>query len=43
VTQAPEEEQPLVADLDADPMEGVPEDLLDLVGSYDRDTAGGCG
>ncbi|MFF1903599.1 hypothetical protein [Kitasatospora sp. NPDC058218] len=34
---------PLVPDLEADPLEGVPEALLDLVGSYDHDTAGGCG
>jgi hypothetical protein len=35
--------RPLVPDLDADPMAGIPPELLDLVGSYDRDTAGGCG
>lgn len=39
----PEQHQPLVPDLDADPMEGIPEELLEAVGSYDRDTAGGCG
>jgi hypothetical protein len=43
MTEATVEETPLIADLDADPMEGIPQELLDRVGSYDRDTAGGCG
>lgn len=34
---------PLVPDLDADPFAGIPRELIDLVGTYDRDTAGGCG
>lgn len=33
----------LVPDLDLDPRVGIPTELLTLVGSYDRDTAGGCG
>jgi hypothetical protein len=33
----------LVPDLDADPMADIPAELLDQVGAYDRDTAGGCG
>lgn len=37
------EETALVPDLDADPVEGIPQELFDMVGSYDRDTAGGCG
>lgn len=34
---------PLVIDYDTDPLEGIPEELFDLVGSYDSDTPGGCG
>lgn len=37
------EKPPLVPDVDADPMENIPTELSDLVGAYDRDTAGGCG
>ena len=33
----------LVPDLDADPAAGLPTELFSLVGSYDRDSAGGCG
>ncbi|MDH6108610.1 hypothetical protein P3T36_005511 [Kitasatospora sp. MAP12-15] len=43
MSETPVEQTPLVPDLEADPMEGIPQALLDLVGSYDRDTAGGCG
>jgi hypothetical protein len=34
---------PLVVDLDEDPLEGIPAEVMDLVGSYDSDTPGGCG
>jgi len=34
---------PLVLDIDEDPLAGIPEELFDKVGSYDSDTAGGCG
>ncbi|WP_457030393.1 hypothetical protein [Kitasatospora sp. P5_F3] len=34
---------PLVLDLAEDPLEGIPPELFDLVGSYDLDTPGGCG
>jgi hypothetical protein len=43
VSEAIVEETPLVPDLDADPSEGIPAELFEQVGSYDRDTAGGCG
>lgn len=42
-TGALEPVAPLVPELDADPFDGIPPQLLDSVGSYDRDTAGGCG
>ncbi|EST28977.1 hypothetical protein [Streptomyces roseochromogenus] len=34
---------PVVLDIDDDPMEGIPAELVDMVGQFDRDTAGGCG
>ncbi|WP_432015097.1 hypothetical protein [Streptomyces cucumeris] len=34
---------PVVPDIDADPMDGIPAELIALVGCFDTDTAGGCG
>lgn len=34
---------PLVTDIEADPLEGIPPQLFDLIGVYDNDTPGGCG
>ncbi|WP_153882756.1 hypothetical protein [Streptomyces sp. CB01881] len=34
---------PLVADIDDDPMDGIPAELTGLVSGLGDDTAGGCG
>ncbi|MBP0450812.1 MULTISPECIES: hypothetical protein [unclassified Kitasatospora] len=34
---------PLVADIDDDPMDGIPAELTGLVSGLGNDTAGGCG
>jgi hypothetical protein len=34
---------PVVTDPDEDPLSGIPAELLEAVGCFDSDTAGGCG